>query len=407
MFCNKCGASLGENARFCRSCGAPVAVEAPAPQPADQFVSYQIPPQENAAPPQPDGTVYAGNAPIDNREAVQPQFEQPVIPQPAHEQPYYPPEDEIEKSMVLRLPPQNTAAPSELPPQYTTAASVKGSNVKGRAFLWLLILYILCGLLFVSFLARFLTSKTYIKNAFKEASKEAAKSDAIIDMVEKNSSLDSDDVEEILEDTDFSKLLTKYSVQMTTFVFDGGKNPKIDADDIIDAIEDNEDEIEDVIGKRLSDKDWRKIESKSESFADEFNDKFKDIKRDTGFVFKITSVVGSVYFMIGVIAVMLLILVRLIFLYRKDGSGVYRAFRGYAIVFAIHGILALAVFFGVPAIISGIDGDAAGVAAAVIKPMFKAPMYSGLIFFGVCVASIAAAVALKIGYNKKSRPAGN
>ena len=41
MFCSNCGAQVGENEKFCKVCGTPVAVQQPVPQPAP--VVYQQP----------------------------------------------------------------------------------------------------------------------------------------------------------------------------------------------------------------------------------------------------------------------------------------------------------------------------------------------------------------------------
>ncbi|MBR1764541.1 MAG: zinc-ribbon domain-containing protein [Ruminococcus sp.] len=401
MFCPNCGTEMAEGSRFCRSCGAPLDEPAqPQPEQVTDARFEYYPEQEAQAETR---TMYAGPQETAAPEQPQTEYAQPVISQPAYEQPAYTQPQTYAQPTYEQ--PQTYAQPTQPAPTYTTAAAVKGSNVKGRAFLWMVLLFFLCILLFISLLARFLTSKDYFKGVFKDASDQAAQSDAVIDMIEENSTLDHDDIEEILEKTDFSKLLTKYSTRITTFVFEGGKNPKLDPDEIIDAIEDNQKDIEKVIDKRLGDKDWEKIENETYKFTDEFNDNIKDVKRDHSIVFSITSVIGSFWFMWVIIGLMLLILVRLLFLYKKDGSGVYRAFRGYSIVYGIHALILIVVSVVIPSVLSNISGETAGVVAAVIKPMMKAPMYVGFIFLGLCVLCIVLCIVMNVLYNKKRRPA--
>lgn len=406
MICNSCGTSMPDGAKFCRSCGAPLA--AAVPEPEEPLV-------------QPEQTMYAGSAEFESPEIdlgvpvsqpaqgystqyaygdQQPEqqmyqdYRQPV----QSEQPVYQNYQQPEQNYY-----NNGYDPYAQPAPAVPAApaAVKGSDVSGRALIWLVVLYLLCSLLFISVLARFLTNKSYLKGVFKDVSEQAAKSDAVVDMIEKNSSLKRSEIEDIIEKTDFSSLLSKYSAEFTSFAFEGGKTPKLDADEIIDAIEDNENDIERAIGKKLNLNDWQNIRREVNDFCDEFNSNVKDVKRDQGAVFSTSSFIGSVYFMYGLLAAMLLVLVRLIFLYKKDGSGVYRGFRGYAVVYGIHAAFSIGLALIVPAVLSSIKGDAAGIAAAVINPMMKAPIYVGVIFASLCVLFIVLAVVLHISYNKK------
>ncbi|MBR4622006.1 MAG: hypothetical protein IKO44_00570 [Ruminococcus sp.] len=393
MTCNTCGYVSADGAKFCRSCGSPLSSEPTLPFLNDSPTEPQTPemqpvqdmaPVQDAATPQPgfsDQTQYAYGQNFTADPYAQPVqndgYGQPVYPQPG----YYP-----------------GAAPVRTYP----AAQVKGSGVSGKAFLWLLLVYFLCGMLFVSLLARFMTSKSYLKDIFKEVTENVAESDEIVDAIESRSSLDEDEVRDVLENTDFSNLLSKYSSKLAEFVFEGGSAPKIDSDEIVDAIEDNERDIEKAIGRDLNSKDWEKIRNEANKFADDFNKNIKDVKRDQGGVFSVFSVIGSTWFLGVLIGAMLLILLRLIFLYKKDGSGIYRAFRGYAIVFGIRAAIFCGTSLGITGLLSlaGTSSDIA-LAKAIISMLMKPPLNTGLILGGVCVVFIVLAVVFSILYKKK------
>lgn len=91
MFCNKCGAQLLENAKFCNTCGAPQsqpvnqAPVAPVQQPVAPQPTYQQPVYQQPVAPQPtyQQPVYQQPA------APQPTYQQPTYQQPVYQQPAY------------------------------------------------------------------------------------------------------------------------------------------------------------------------------------------------------------------------------------------------------------------------------------------------------------------------------
>ena len=369
MFCNHCGAELPDNAKFCRYCGSQIAAEAAAPANTNE----QAQPVFQQSPQSPE----------------QQNTQQEKVSQT--EQTY---RQQYENSVELRKPPRTLSAKS---------------GVSGKALLWLLLASFLLLILSFTVFSRRLNSKTYLKESFDGIHKDADL-DALTEVITDRADISDNQAKRIIEKAKVTDLLTKYGYQITDCVFGGGKTPHIDSDDVMDTIEKNLDMIEDTINDRILKSDMSKIERNVIEVTDNCNEEIAKIKKDHSALLTLTSVIGSLAVFIVIIVALVLIFTRLFFLYLRDGSGFYRAFRGYAIVFGVIGLICLAIGIAVPIIIEKTDlmNAELQLAAAFISPLIKGMIFAAIIWLAACVVFIVLTVVFRSIFRKKlaaSQPA--
>ena len=295
------------------------------------------------------------------------------------------------------------------------AATVLGS------LLCQLLVFVLSYVLIVLMTVRFMTNEKIIKNAFESFEISQIQITTVIDGEEETVSLaefvadeisdeniTQEDVEEIIEKFEDDDIISQVTGDFADYLFDDGKIPQLSANDIMDVIRDNEKLIVKTTGKSISDKDWAKIEKNVDSYVNDINENINDLNENINAIYSLKSAAefNAVGLPVGIAVTgvfMALLLGLMILMYKTSGSGVYRAFRSYAIPTGIAGVSVTAASLFLPGVLEGLLPDNLTFIGKLVQKLVVFPVYSGLIVLGICLACVVMAIVFSAVYKTRKR----
>ncbi len=213
-------------------------------------------------------------------------------------------------------------------------------------------------------------------------------------------SISREELEEILEEIDLEDSLNEYLDNFTGYLFKGGELPAIDIEEYLEQAEEKKEEIEEILGQKISDLDFENAKEIANDYADEFNETIKEFSNEYEDSFSILHTMASIGLFLGIIGVMALFLILLVVLYKLNGSGIYRAFRGYAISTGIAGLLFVAIGSIFPGLVEELSGSADAAVIELVANVFRAQRNGGVLLLGISAICIIAAIVSNIVYRK-------
>lgn len=374
MFCRNCGKELADTAKFCNGCGEKIVKKEPAPVIEEKDS---------------DKTVFMMNDDALYNEPVkeEPAFNEPVVEQPS--------------------------------PVFASDENVKAPKMRKKphfvlSFFCVILMILVYGLemAFGALLTvRLTTSEGAVKKAVESIEiasleievdgEDMTFAEAIVNEIT-DDSVDEDDVERLIEDFEGEEFFADVVIDLSDYLFNGGDVPEIDVDEVMEVIDDNEKLIEDVTGTSISASDKREIEDVAEDFVRDFNDAVEEIEGAEQ-VNDITVNFG-LNLMTGIsVMVLVFILAILVLCYKLSGSGIYRAFRAYAIPTGIAGALFVLISLVAPVIINSVANIEEELISTLVSGIVVFPMYAGIILLVACVTLIVGAVVSYVVYNKNRK----
>ena len=345
MFCKKCGAELKDGAKFCGSCGNPVAA---APQ-------------------------------------REPEFTQPTpAPQPQYNQPQY----------------NQQPRPVQYVPQYNVVKPQKKTNAVKIVFSVILAVLFFANLIAaLTFTAlRATVSEEGVVTIFREADianveiEDNGVKKTVADLVYEKlpadmhgeNGISREGLKKILEDrgfkSDFAQLVGNFVGHMM-----GNKNKVVTKDDIMNLIRNNEDMIQEKSGYVMTDEDYREIEKLLNSDAYEF---FTTDAYDKGTDGLDLNIVLNAVF--GVLLFLTIL------------------FAGIIALINMRHISHILLYLGIPVFVVGLSLVPSSVPAgsisllAVVKPMFTLLTIFGIVALVAGAAMIAGFIIIALRKNKKN-----
>lgn len=213
-------------------------------------------------------------------------------------------------------------------------------------------------------------------------------------------SISREELEEILEEIDLEDSLNEYLDNFTGYLFKGGELPAIDIEEYLEQAEEKKEEIEEILGQKISDLDFENAKEIANDYADEFNETIKEFSNEYEDSFSILHTMASIGLFLGIIGVMALFLILLVVLYKLNGSGIYRAFRGYAVSTGIAGLLFVAIGSIFPGLVEELSESADAAVIELVANVFRAQRNGGVLLLGISVICIIAAIVSNIVYRK-------
>lgn len=214
------------------------------------------------------------------------------------------------------------------------------------------------------------------------------------------------DIQKLVDGFEGDEYIVSVVTDLTDYVFNGGDAPELETDDIMGIIEENTALIEEVTGEKITESDLDEIEKSAEEMVGEFNksiEDFDEIEQVNVFTARV-----SLRILIAVAVGMLAaILIVFILLYGFGGSGIYRAFRAFAIPTGLVGGLYLITGLVLP-IVADIWASETDLIGGIISAVSLSLVYVGVTFLVACVVLIVLAVVFSIIYSaKRSEADGN
>jgi len=213
-----------------------------------------------------------------------------------------------------------------------------------------------------------------------------------------------EDIDRVIKEFQGNEYFSSVIVDITDYALNGGKAPKLDADELADVIEDNKDIIEDVTGEKISDKEIDDFKKSAETFVEDVNQSIEDMDESLGDVNRFTAVFGIDLAVMAVSCVLVFILLILVLAYGLNKSGVYRAFRAYTTPSFITGAFFTAIGVVAPMFVKNfIPEDAGELVSRLIDTFAKFPLYAGITLLVVWFVCLVISIVLKVVYNKRTR----
>lgn len=217
------------------------------------------------------------------------------------------------------------------------------------------------------------------------------------------SAITREELEEIMKDIDLKESLDEYLDDFTDYLFKDGELPEIDVDEYLEKVEDKKEKIEKIVGRKISDTDLADAKELANQYIDEFNDSIEDFSAEFEDTFSMLHTMASIGLFLGIVGIMAIFLIVLIVLYKLNGSGIYRAFRGYAIPTGIVGLLFVAIGSIFPGLVEKLSGSTDATVTELVANVFRIQRNGGLLLLGISVICIIAAVVSNIVYRKAQR----
>ncbi len=219
-----------------------------------------------------------------------------------------------------------------------------------------------------------------------------------------NKDVSDEDVEKIIEEFEGEEYFTGVITDLTEYMFNGGKAPKLDADELTDVIEDNKKIIEDVTGEKISDDELDNFRKTADDFVKNFNENIEEIDLIED-VNKITAALFTLdYFILIEVASILFFVFILVIAYKLNKSGVYRVFRAFAVPTGFVGLMLITFGFSLPVtILPLIRGKDEDIIFTIINAISTFPIYAGMILMVVCLLSIITSIVMYVIYTKNTR----